>query len=161
MKRRLSVAISLVGDPKVVYLDEPSTGGHAVLRCGLLCCAALCHAPAHPTARSSAPIAAGLHPAACQPLTTRAYQTVYLTLDTFSLPFLFHPGLDPASRQLLWNVIKQARKERAVVLTTHSMEEAEALCDRWVGEWVTEVCGGPTWVGCADHAQHGGGGGAL
>ena len=27
MKRRLSVAISLVGDPLVVYLDEPSTGG--------------------------------------------------------------------------------------------------------------------------------------
>ena len=26
MKRRLSVAISLVGDPKIVYLDEPSTG---------------------------------------------------------------------------------------------------------------------------------------
>lgn len=25
MKRRLSVAISLMGDPKVVYLDEPST----------------------------------------------------------------------------------------------------------------------------------------
>ncbi|KAL4428467.1 hypothetical protein ABPG75_002556 [Micractinium tetrahymenae] len=64
MKRRLSVAISLVGDPQVVYLDEPST------------------------------------------------------------------GLDPASRQLLWNVIRAARKERAVVLTTHSMEEAEALCDR-------------------------------
>lgn len=29
MKRRLSVAISLVGDPLVVYLDEPSTGEHA------------------------------------------------------------------------------------------------------------------------------------
>lgn len=26
MKRRLSVAIALVGRPKVVYLDEPSTG---------------------------------------------------------------------------------------------------------------------------------------
>lgn len=25
MKRRLSVAISLVGDPKIVFLDEPST----------------------------------------------------------------------------------------------------------------------------------------
>ncbi|KAK2421575.1 ABC transporter A family member [Trifolium repens] len=24
MKRRLSVAISLIGDPKVVYMDEPS-----------------------------------------------------------------------------------------------------------------------------------------
>jgi ABC-type multidrug transport system ATPase subunit len=64
MKRRLSVAIALMGDPLVVYLDEPST------------------------------------------------------------------GLDPSSRRLLWDVIKNARKDKAVVLTTHSMEEAEALCDR-------------------------------
>ncbi|KAJ1278485.1 hypothetical protein BS78_04G083200, partial [Paspalum vaginatum] len=64
MKRRLSVAISLIGDPKVVYLDEPSS------------------------------------------------------------------GLDPASRQALWNAVEFAKKDRAIILTTHSMEEAEALCDR-------------------------------
>ncbi|KAL9259563.1 ABC transporter A family member 12-like protein [Drosera capensis] len=64
MKRRLSVAISLIGDPKVVYMDEPST------------------------------------------------------------------GLDPASRSLLWGVVKRAKQDRAIILTTHSMEEAEALCDR-------------------------------
>ncbi|CAA7022530.1 unnamed protein product [Microthlaspi erraticum] len=64
MKRRLSVAISLIGNPKVVYLDEPST------------------------------------------------------------------GLDPASRKNLWDVIKRAKKNTAIILTTHSMEEAEFLCDR-------------------------------
>ncbi|KAK1357751.1 ABC transporter domain-containing protein [Heracleum sosnowskyi] len=64
MKRRLSVAISLIGNPKVVYMDEPST------------------------------------------------------------------GLDPASRNNLWNAVKQAKKNRAIFLTTHSMEEAEHLCDR-------------------------------
>ncbi|XP_057806410.1 ABC transporter A family member 7-like isoform X2 [Salvia miltiorrhiza] len=64
MKRRLSVAISLIGDPKVVYMDEPST------------------------------------------------------------------GLDPASRNMLWNVVKRAKQNRAIILTTHSMEEAEHLCDR-------------------------------
>ncbi|KAJ0049063.1 hypothetical protein Pint_15240 [Pistacia integerrima] len=64
MKRRLSVAISLIGDPKVVYMDEPST------------------------------------------------------------------GLDPASRNNLWTVVKRAKQGRAIILTTHSMEEAEALCDR-------------------------------
>ncbi|KAL7139201.1 hypothetical protein ABFS83_09G034600 [Erythranthe nasuta] len=64
MKRRLSVAISLIGDPKVVYMDEPGT------------------------------------------------------------------GLDPASRNMLWDVVKRAKQNRAIILTTHSMEEAEYLCDR-------------------------------
>lgn len=64
MKRRLSVAISLIGDPRVVYMDEPST------------------------------------------------------------------GLDPASRSNLWDVVRQAKQDRAIILTTHSMEEAETLCDR-------------------------------
>ncbi|KAM0864975.1 hypothetical protein ACQ4PT_043551 [Festuca glaucescens] len=64
MKRRLSVAISLIGDPKVVYMDEPST------------------------------------------------------------------WLDPASRNNLWNIVKEAKRNCAIVLTTHSMEEAEVLCDR-------------------------------
>ncbi|CAH2064990.1 unnamed protein product [Thlaspi arvense] len=64
MKRRLSVAISLIGSPKVVYMDEPST------------------------------------------------------------------GLDPASRMNLWTVIKRAKSHTAIILTTHSMEEAEFLCDR-------------------------------
>ncbi|KAL2321968.1 hypothetical protein Fmac_026347 [Flemingia macrophylla] len=64
MKRRLSVAISLIGDPRVIYMDEPSR------------------------------------------------------------------GLDPASRKSLWNVVKHAKQNRAIILTTHSMEEAEALCDR-------------------------------
>ncbi|KAG2497357.1 hypothetical protein HYH03_004516 [Edaphochlamys debaryana] len=64
MKRRLSVAIAFMGDPSVVYLDEPST------------------------------------------------------------------GLDPASRRALWDVVRAHKPGRALVLTTHSMEEAETLCDR-------------------------------
>ncbi|KAL6630054.1 hypothetical protein ACP70R_029819 [Stipagrostis hirtigluma subsp. patula] len=64
MKRRLSVAISLIGDPKVVYMDEPSS------------------------------------------------------------------GLDPASRKALWNAVMSAKQNKSIILTTHSMEEAEALCDR-------------------------------
>ncbi|KAG5537221.1 hypothetical protein RHGRI_024609 [Rhododendron griersonianum] len=64
MKRRLSVAISLIGDPKVVYMDEPST------------------------------------------------------------------GLDPASRNELWKVVMRAKRNRVIILTTHSMEEAEHLCER-------------------------------
>jgi len=79
MKRRLSVAIALIGNPLVVYLDEPST------------------------------------------------------------------GLDPASRRQLWSAIKEAKKDRSIILTTHSMEEAEALCDR-IGIFVAgelRCIGGP------------------
>lgn len=39
-------------------------------------------------------------------------------------------GLDPLSRRQLWRVLQQTMAQRAVILTTHSMEEAEALCGR-------------------------------
>ncbi|CAN1262520.1 ABC transporter A family member 2, partial [Linum perenne] len=64
MKRRLSVAIALIGDPKIVILDEPTT------------------------------------------------------------------GMDPISRRQVWDVIQEAKKGRAIILTTHSMEEADVLGDR-------------------------------
>jgi ABC-type multidrug transport system ATPase subunit len=63
-KRRLSIAISLIGNPAVVFLDEPTT------------------------------------------------------------------GLDPEVRRLIWNIVNEAKKGRTIVLTTHSMEEAEVLCNR-------------------------------
>uniref|UniRef100_A0ACD5X2C7 Uncharacterized protein n=1 Tax=Avena sativa TaxID=4498 RepID=A0ACD5X2C7_AVESA len=64
MKRRLSVAIALIGDPKLVFLDEPTT------------------------------------------------------------------GMDPITRRHVWDIIEEAKKGRAIVLTTHSMEEADILSDR-------------------------------
>ncbi|ORX90745.1 hypothetical protein K493DRAFT_265395 [Basidiobolus meristosporus CBS 931.73] len=63
-KRRLSIAIALIGSPKVVFLDEPTT------------------------------------------------------------------GLDPEVKRLIWDIISEAKQGRTVVLTTHSMEEAEVLCNR-------------------------------
>ena len=41
-------------------------------------------------------------------------------------------GLDPAGRRALWNVIHAATLTSGVLLTTHSMEEAEQLSDRIV-----------------------------
>eukprot|EP00253_Pinus_taeda_P023624 PITA_23624 len=64
MKRRLSVAIALIGDPKLVFLDEPTT------------------------------------------------------------------GMDPVTRRYVWDIIEHTKKDRAIVLTTHSMEEADILSDR-------------------------------
>jgi ABC-2 type transport system ATP-binding protein len=40
-------------------------------------------------------------------------------------------GLDPQARRSVWAVIRRMRAERrTVLLTTHSMEEAQELCDR-------------------------------
>ena len=50
-----------------------------------------------------------------------------------NLLFLDEPttGLDPKARRQLWDIIQRMRDEgKTIVLTTHYMEEAEALCDR-------------------------------
>jgi ATP-binding cassette, subfamily A (ABC1), member 3 len=39
-------------------------------------------------------------------------------------------GMDPMARRFMWTVIKGISKKSAVVLTTHGMEEAEALSTR-------------------------------
>ncbi|XP_062616764.1 cholesterol transporter ABCA5-like, partial [Saccostrea cucullata] len=80
-KRKLSYAISMLGKPKIVLLDEPST------------------------------------------------------------------GMDPASKRFLWDTISSSfqNRERGSILTTHYMEEADALCSR-VGIMVNGKleCLGPT-----------------
>jgi lipooligosaccharide transport system ATP-binding protein len=40
-------------------------------------------------------------------------------------------GLDPQARHQIWEKIRELRKKgTTIILTTHYMEEAEALCDR-------------------------------
>merc|ERR1712079_337620 len=66
-KRKLSVAMALIGNPPIILLDEPSA------------------------------------------------------------------GMDPEARRFMWQVVEkisQRDKKSAVIITTHSMEEAEALCTK-------------------------------
>uniref|UniRef100_A0A7S1DA40 ABC transporter domain-containing protein n=1 Tax=Cyclophora tenuis TaxID=216820 RepID=A0A7S1DA40_CYCTE len=63
-KRKLSLGIALIGDPRVLFIDEASS------------------------------------------------------------------GMDPSARRHMWSLIEQVSEKRSVILTTHSMEEAEALCTR-------------------------------
>jgi len=39
-------------------------------------------------------------------------------------------GMDPMSKRSLWDFISSTMSGRSVILTTHSMEECEALCDQ-------------------------------
>lgn len=63
--------------------------------------------------------------------TTHAYSTLHTAHTALTLPpSSFDQGLDPASRRNLWDVVKSNKAGRSIILTTHSMEEAEMLCDR-------------------------------
>lgn len=63
-------------------------------------------------------------------------QRISLAIATIHQPVLVlldepTSGLDPQSRRQLWDGIEAMRgKGHAILLTTHSMEEAEAVCDR-------------------------------
>lgn len=39
-------------------------------------------------------------------------------------------GMDPVNRRHVWSFIEKFKKDRVIILTTHSMEEADVLGDR-------------------------------
>ena len=101
MKRRLSVAISLMGNPRVVFMDEPTTGA----RFPPLSCF-------HRVSLSPEPV-------------ERCSQCLCIIATCRRQPCIppHSPGMDPISRRHVWDVIEQAKQDRAIILTTHSMEE--------------------------------------
>lgn len=64
--------------------------------------------------------------------TRRKLSVALATLPGTQVVFLDEPstGMDPVARRALWNIIQeeQNKEGHTVVLTTHSMEEAEAVC---------------------------------
>ncbi|THF94336.1 hypothetical protein TEA_014849 [Camellia sinensis var. sinensis] len=129
MKRRLSVAISLIGDPKVVYMDEPSTGLDPASRNELW--------NAVMKAKRDRAILLTTHSMEeaehlCDRLGIFVDGSLQCVGNAKQVVYMDEPstGLDPASRNELWNVVMKAKRDRAILLTTHSMEEVEHLCDR-------------------------------
>ncbi|EAR87981.2 ABC transporter family protein (macronuclear) [Tetrahymena thermophila SB210] len=62
-------------------------------------------------------------------------------------------GMDPAARRFMWSVISNAstkRKKTSVILTTHSMEEAEALSSRMA----IQVDGELKCIGTVPHIKY-------
>ena len=47
-------------------------------------------------------------------------------------------GMDPVNRRYVWSFIENFKKDRVVILTTHSMEEAEVV-NIIHSSWVTEL----------------------
>ncbi|XP_058062386.1 phospholipid-transporting ATPase ABCA1 [Anopheles bellator] len=69
----------------------------------------------------------------CSGGTKRKVNTILALLGEPSVVLLDEPttGVDPKSRHFLWNCIKTIqRHKQTILLTSHSMDECEELCDR-------------------------------
>eukprot|EP00036_Acanthoecidae_sp_10tr_P009012 CAMPEP_0182928582 /NCGR_PEP_ID=MMETSP0105_2-20130417/15659_1 /TAXON_ID=81532 ORGANISM="Acanthoeca-like sp., Strain 10tr" /NCGR_SAMPLE_ID=MMETSP0105_2 /ASSEMBLY_ACC=CAM_ASM_000205 /LENGTH=1795 /DNA_ID=CAMNT_0025066587 /DNA_START=139 /DNA_END=5526 /DNA_ORIENTATION=- len=63
----------------------------------------------------------------------RKLSTAIALMGGPALVFLDEPttGMDPGARRFLWNaLLKVLEEKRSIILTSHSMEECEALCSR-------------------------------
>eukprot|EP00040_Diaphanoeca_grandis_P036202 m.230022 g.230022 ORF g.230022 m.230022 type:complete len:1672 (+) comp33570_c0_seq1:40-5055(+) len=62
--------------------------------------------------------------------TQRKLSTAIALIVNPSVVLLDEPstGMDPATRRFMWKIVQDQSTGRATILTTHSMEEAEALC---------------------------------
>eukprot|EP00981_Chlorochromonas_danica_P003709 scaffold684_cov167-Ochromonas_danica.AAC.8 len=85
----------------------------------------------------------------------RKLSVAIATIADPPIVFLDEPssGMDPVARRFMWKVIARMstlESRCSVILTTHSMEEAEALCTR-IGVMVN---GGMQCLGSAQHLKH-------
>ncbi len=63
----------------------------------------------------------------------RRLSLILALIHSPQIAFLDEPtvAMDPQSRHAVWGFIRELKKEgKTIILTTHHMEEAEALCDR-------------------------------
>ena len=64
----------------------------------------------------------------------RRLSVAIAALGDKSVVFLDEPttGMDPMNRKHVWSMIEKLKVNKAVVLTTHAMEEADALARRLI-----------------------------
>ena len=57
-------------------------------------------------------------------------------------------GMDPTARRETWDIIKQVKQEKIIILTTHYMDEAEILADRVaiLSSGALQCCGTPLFL---------------
>ncbi|XP_040061354.3 LOW QUALITY PROTEIN: phospholipid-transporting ATPase ABCA3 [Ixodes scapularis] len=57
-------------------------------------------------------------------------------------------GMDPQARRAVWTLLQELRREKTILLTTHYMEEADALGDRiaFVAGGKLQCCGSPIFL---------------
>ena len=57
-------------------------------------------------------------------------------------------GMDTTTRRRFWDMIKQYRQDRIIILTTHYMDEADVLGDRIciMAEGKVQCCGSPLFL---------------
>lgn len=75
----------------------------------------------------------------------RKLQLAIALLGNSKIVLLDEPtsGMDPTARRETWEIIKQSKEDKMIILTTHYMDEAEYLADRVavVSKGSLKVCG--------------------
>ena len=66
-------------------------------------------------------------------------------------------GMDPSTRRILWTALKEVKRNRTILLSTHFMDEADILGDRVViiSDGNLRAAGSPSFLkdyyGCGYH----------